>query len=248
MPRRRSPHAEAAFAAPTGPTEERPALSQERVIAAAQSLLDDEGLDGLSMRNLAGRLGVKAASLYWYVRDKQELLALLADAICAEVQPPDAGAPWRAQLEVHIWDYRRVLLAHRDAARVISGSMPSGPNRLRLVDLALGALLEAGFGGLAAMRAGRLLADYVEAFVLEEIREMAMLRAAAEPGSAAAAALAEAGRQFLEASSGDYPSIAFVAALVPDTDADGRFRFGGKVILDGLERQLSPEQGQSPRS
>ena len=71
------------FAAWAEPAPKRPSIDRERLVRAALALLDAAGFDALTMRRLAERLGVQAASLYNHVRDKHELLALLADAICA---------------------------------------------------------------------------------------------------------------------------------------------------------------------
>src|SRR5262252_3721695 len=111
------------------PPQERVGLTREQVVRAALDLLDEVGLGGLSMRGLADRLGVRAASLYWHLRDKEQLLDLLSEAILGEVPEP-AGGPWRPALEGLAQSYRRVLLAHRDAARVVAG-FQSGPAALR---------------------------------------------------------------------------------------------------------------------
>ena len=55
-----------------------PALNQRQIVQAALDLLDEVGFDGLTMRSLASKLGIQAASLYWHLRSKQELLSLLA--------------------------------------------------------------------------------------------------------------------------------------------------------------------------
>jgi len=68
------------------------------VVLAALGLLDDAGLDERTMRRLAQRLGVKAASLYRHVRDKDELLVLLADEICAEIPTDIPAGAWQTQL------------------------------------------------------------------------------------------------------------------------------------------------------
>ncbi|HEX3752721.1 MAG TPA: TetR family transcriptional regulator, partial [Streptosporangiaceae bacterium] len=65
-------------------------VTRERIVAAALELLDEAGLDGLALRRLAERLGIRAPTLYWHVRDKRELLDLLAGAILEE-----ALAGWR---------------------------------------------------------------------------------------------------------------------------------------------------------
>lgn len=227
----------------------QPPLDRARVVRAALTLLDEGGLDNLSMRRLADRLGIKAASLYWYVRDKDELLSLLADAISAEVREPQEGASWRALMEALLWEYRRVLRAHRDAARILSGTFPAGPHRLRLTDLALGALRAAGLDDRDTVRAARLLVDYVTAFVLEEDNETALRTAAAghAPTEQATRAEAPLANPFAAIAAQDYPHIAALAGHLADPDSDGRFRFGLTVMLDGLDRRLTrPCKGSEP--
>ena len=216
----------------------------ERIVEAAIRLLDEVGLVGLSMRRLAEQLGIQAATLYWYIRDKQELLGLLAETICAEVQPPDPTAPWRIRVEALMREYRRVLLAHRDAAHILAATLPAGPHRLRLVDQSLGAVLAAGFEGWAASRAGRLLVDYTTGFVQEEYITAARPRLAPtatadagdtrEAASVRLATITEASRQAEE-----YPNIAALGPFLVDDDGEARFTFGLSVILDGLEQRRS---------
>ncbi|MGH2725796.1 MAG: TetR/AcrR family transcriptional regulator, partial [Actinomycetota bacterium] len=63
-------------------------------------MVDREGLDGLSMRTLAKDLGTGAASLYWHVRNREELLHLMIDAVCAEIELPEPDASrWEEQLK-----------------------------------------------------------------------------------------------------------------------------------------------------
>ena len=85
------------------------AEGRERLVRAALDLLGEAGLEGLTMRTLAERLGMRAASLYWHIRNKDQLLGLLAEAIVAEVPEPAPDLPWRAQLEAFATDYRDVL-------------------------------------------------------------------------------------------------------------------------------------------
>ena len=213
-------------------------LDVERIVEAALALLDQVGLEGLSMRHLAERLGIQAGTLYWYIRDKHELLGLLAEAICTEVRPPDPNASWRARLEALMGEYRRVLLAHRDAAHVLAATLPAGPHRLRLVDMSLGAVLDAGFEGWEATRAGRLLVDYTTGFVQEEYVTAARLSgppAEAAPGTPDAVRLPTVAHVSADA----YPSIAALAPYLADRDGDARFAFGLGVVLDGMEQWRS---------
>jgi len=93
----------------------------------ALQLLDEVGMDGLTMRALAERLGVKAASLYWHLRDKDQLADLLLEAINAQIPEPPPGLPWREQLERGAWEWRQALLKHRDAARLAMGRFVARP-------------------------------------------------------------------------------------------------------------------------
>jgi TetR/AcrR family transcriptional regulator, tetracycline repressor protein len=231
MPRTRRSRARSV----SGP-DQAPPLNLDRIVEAALGLLDRVGLDGLSMRHLAEQLGINAATLYWYVRDKQELLSLLAEAICREIQPPDPDGPWRVRLETIMWEYRRVLRAHRDAAHILAATLPAGSHRLRLVDLTLGAVLAAGFDGWAASRAGRLVVDYTTGFVQEEYvtaARPAPPKAEHHPRDADMNHLPT----IAEVSPEVYPNIAMLSPYLADGDGDTRFGFGLRVILDGLEQQ-----------
>lgn len=151
----------------TEPPAERGALTREQVVRAALELLDEVGLAGLSMRGLADRLGVKAASLYWHLRDKEQLLDLLSEAIFDEVPEPGDG-PWRPALDTFAHGYRRVLLAHRDAARMVAGLRRS-PAALARFGRLTARLEAAGFPAAEADAAAVLLVGlYVPAFVADE--------------------------------------------------------------------------------
>jgi AcrR family transcriptional regulator len=101
------------------PEEEKQALTRERLVQAALALIEEEGLEGLSMRALAEQLDVRAASLYWHVRDRRELLELLAESILESVSLPRAGAGWRkAVLDIGAALGQRVS-AQKDADRIL---------------------------------------------------------------------------------------------------------------------------------
>jgi TetR/AcrR family tetracycline transcriptional repressor len=146
----------------------RVGLDRERVVRVALALLDEVGLDELSMRRLAERLGVTAPALYWYVHDKNELLGLLADAISAEMPLPDPDRSWRAELEALARGALRVARAHRDAARILVATLPTGPHRLQAIDALLGLLLRAGFAPADAADVASVLNVYGVGFMLDE--------------------------------------------------------------------------------
>src|SRR3989454_11203045 len=102
------------------PEEERQrGLTRDRLVEAALELINEDGLDALSMRALADRLEVKAASLYWHVRDRSELLGLLAEAILGTVVRPRPGAAWRQNAIATGGALQRRISAQKDAARIL---------------------------------------------------------------------------------------------------------------------------------
>jgi AcrR family transcriptional regulator len=208
-----------------------PALDQSQIVRAALDLLDEVGFDGLTMRNLAKKLGVQAASLYWHVRNKQDLLSLLAEEICASMREPDRTLPWQKQLEAMANEYRRVLLAHRDAARVLASSGgPSGLKRLRLTEIGLRTLLDAGFSHKDAAYAGMMLNDFVIMCVLEET-QYANIEAVDSSSDV---------QNWVESLPPDeYPSLVALANYLAEPDGDERFRFGVELLRNGLETLLA---------
>jgi TetR/AcrR family transcriptional regulator, tetracycline repressor protein len=107
-------------------------LSRDAVIQASLDLLDAVGVTGLSMRAVAERLGVKAASLYWHLRDKEQLLESVAGAVLDRVEVPVSPPGWRPQVAAACEQLTTLLTAHRAAADVVIGSLPA-VQRSRLV-------------------------------------------------------------------------------------------------------------------
>src|ERR1700760_3030874 len=111
-------------------------VTRERIVTVALELLDEAGLDGLTLRRLAERLGIRAPTLYWDVPKRAELLDLRAGASLEEAlaawREPQPGQPWWDWLTARARVMRAALLAHRDSALVVSGKRPtrSSPPRI----------------------------------------------------------------------------------------------------------------------
>ena len=206
-------------------------LDQGHVVSAALALLDEVGLDELTMRRLAERLGVKAASLYRHVRDKDELLALLGDEICGEIPIVRASGTWREQLIATAGNVRKGLLAHRDAARLLAMTAPFGPRRLRHIESVLRILRAAGLSRPDAARAAHHFNNFVTEFVADEGRFDAV---ATGPASSRKKVLAEARRHFKSLSRDDYPTVVELADHLTEDDPGRLFEFGLDVWLRGL--------------
>ena len=210
----------------------RRTLTQSRIVASALALLDDVGLDELTMRRLAERLGVQAASLYRHVRDKDELLILLGDEISSEIPLPRSSGTWREQLTEIAWNVRRGLQAHRDAARLLAITPPFGPRRLRHIEALLTILRSAGLSAREAARAGYHCNNFVTEFAADEARFAAF---AAAPGSSRRKVLAQARAAFKALPPEDYPTLVACADELTDDDQDGLFQFGVDLFLNGLK-------------
>ncbi|WP_344750671.1 TetR/AcrR family transcriptional regulator, partial [Micromonospora olivasterospora] len=97
----------------------RAPLNRDRVLRAAVALADDNGIDAVSMRNLAQELGVVPMALYKHVANKDELLDGMVDVIVGEIDPPAGGSDWKPAIRRRILSARRALLRHPWASRVI---------------------------------------------------------------------------------------------------------------------------------
>jgi AcrR family transcriptional regulator len=122
--------------------EKQPGLSRAGLVSAALSLVQAEGLEALSMRGLADRLDVKAASLYWHVRDRRELIELLAESILDRVPAPRASG-WRASVVKAASALGAGIASQRDAARILL-EVPEAVQRSDTYRRAKGQLESAG--------------------------------------------------------------------------------------------------------
>jgi len=207
-------------------------LDQAQVVRAALALLDEVGLDELTMRRLADRLGVKAASLYRHVHNKEELLALLGDEISGEIPAARKDGTWQAQLTEMARNVRKGLLAHRDAARVLASSAPVGPRRLTHIEAVLRALRQSGLPDREAARAAYHLNNFVTEFAADEARFAAYART---PGSNRRKILAEARKHFASLPPDEYPTLVAFASHLTDDAQDELFQFGIDMHLRGIE-------------
>ena len=140
----------------------KPGLQVERIVEAAIRVADAEGLAALSMRRVAGELGVGTMSLYTYVPGKAELLDVMLDTVLGEVTRPDADAGgWRDRLEA----YARELWAHYHrhpwALRVSGARSLLGPNETALYEASLAVVSGIGLSGREMMQVVTLVGEYV---------------------------------------------------------------------------------------
>jgi AcrR family transcriptional regulator len=128
----------------TGATS-RPQLTRQRVVAAAVELADSDGIESISMRRLAQELGVEAMSLYTHVRNKDDLLDGMADAVISQIPLSAGGAGWKAAMRQMALAAREVMLRHPWAPHVIETRTAPGPAALGYINAVIGTLREGGF-------------------------------------------------------------------------------------------------------
>lgn len=152
-------------------TEKRPPLDRARVADTALKLLNEVGLDGLTLRAIAKELDVKAPALYWHFKDKQALLDEMATEMYrrmvadADLDPSDT---WRERLLKANRGLRAALLGYRDGAKVYSGSRFTGLVHVEQMEDTLRLFTTAGFTLAQAVRATSTSYLYTLGFVTEE--------------------------------------------------------------------------------
>jgi TetR/AcrR family tetracycline transcriptional repressor len=151
------------------------ALTQEQVVKRAVDLMAEAGLEALTLRRLAAELGVSAPTLYWHVRDKRQLLDLMAEALVAQEDrstAPAHGQPWWDWLAERARVQYRALVSHRDAALVVAGNRPTEA-RLPEIEQVLASLVVVGFLPAEALRTILSIANYVIGCAVERQAEAA---------------------------------------------------------------------------
>ncbi|MGW6397738.1 TetR/AcrR family transcriptional regulator [Streptomyces sp. NPDC055134] len=143
----------------------KPLLSRDRIVTAARSLVDAEGLAAVSTRRLAAELGVSGPSLYNHFRTKDQILEAVADSVSAQVDLSmfDAadGRDWRTALHDWAVSYRAALLAHPNIVPVLAQGPGRRPAGLRLADAVFGSMVDAGWPPAQATSIGALMRYFV---------------------------------------------------------------------------------------
>ena len=208
----------------------RQAIARENIVEAAFRILDEDGLEGITLRKVACSLGIRAPSLYWHFKSKQALIDAMADAMIGDVARviPD-GQPWRQTLLQIGREFRLAFKARRDGARVYAGTFLATENVLRVGEASIAALMGAGAPARFAATAAMDLVYYTMGFVIEE---------QSWPGDGSMEALGEA---FMALAEARFPHCWQARDVWSEVDFDARFEQGLGLMLDGIELRLSRE-------
>jgi AcrR family transcriptional regulator len=221
------------------PESDQPALSRPAIVREAIAMLDESGIEELSMRKLGARLSAGATSLYRHVATKDELMELAVDEVFAEIEVPAPGRQdWRAAVSATAGSFRATALRHPWLVSVLgqAGLAYLGPKLMSVTERLAALFSAAGFGD------PRGALETVVSYVIGvSTTEAAWLSAVARSGQTEAEFVASLLPAAQQAAAG-HEHLAGPAATAGGTDLaelrEAKFRYGLDVVLDGLALRL----------
>jgi TetR/AcrR family transcriptional regulator, tetracycline repressor protein len=218
----------------------RPAITIDEIVQAASRIVEREGYDKLTMRKVAEELNIRAASLYWHMRDREELTDLLADAMLNGLEFTLADVEWQQELRSLAQQMRLHLLRKRDAGRVIAGRFVVGPNMLRHLEVLAGVFRRTGLDETDTAYALYAFIVYILGFAIYESSPLSASHAA---GTERARALGEVRATLAGLPPNTHPNLVALAVPLTTADLDGRFQFGLDSMILGIDAR---RQGGRP--
>lgn len=147
------------------------AVTKQAIVDASIEILNQSGIENLSMRTIANALDVKAAALYNHISGKQALLSMIAEHLCMRIDMPDSTmAPLAYLTAVHA-AYRQALLSVRDSASVFENSLPNTKKRMEIIRCVGQKLIALGVSPENLMTVSNMLNNYVLSFAADEARK-----------------------------------------------------------------------------
>jgi AcrR family transcriptional regulator len=200
------------------------------VALAAVAIADADGIDKVTFRAVAARLGVGVMSLYNYVPDKQALVYAMVEEVSGELILPELTGDWRTDMHEMAREQRDLFYRHPWVITEASHLQPLGPALLAHIEWALGALEPAGLSAQERLVTIAMLNWFIGGMVRGELAT----RAAPASDSEQAAAQAERMTELL--ATGRYPRFAAAVTQSGPPDSDVRPHFDRLLdrILDGL--------------
>ncbi|MCP9487304.1 MAG: TetR/AcrR family transcriptional regulator [Gaiellaceae bacterium MAG52_C11] len=216
------------------------------MLLTAFALAARDGIESLTMRELADELGASAMSLYHYVPNKVELLDEMVDLVFGEIELPTTDVDWMTAMRRRARSTREALNRHRWAVGLMESRTTPGHASLRLHDAVLACLREGGFSIELTIQAYSVQDAYIYGFALQE---KSLPFESAEEGAAVAE---EQVREFAEladkrqmgALADEFPYLAEVVAghvAKVGYDFAAAFEYGLDLILDALEQRRTAD-------
>jgi len=217
-------------------------INRDMVTRAGLTLLNEEGLEQLTLRRLAIKLDVQAATIYWHFKSKEELLDEMATTVLAEgssaLIPARKSSDWRTWAFTFGAGLRKTLLAYRDGARMVAGTRLTNTNYLKTTEIIGNRMLAAGFSVRSAVVLFSTIYNYTLTFVMEEQAVFPV------PGERSPRYSIEARNARLDPA--EFPFHRQTSAILFDR-YDRRFREGLELILRGATPDHPPQDDQARR-
>jgi TetR/AcrR family transcriptional regulator, tetracycline repressor protein len=211
-------------------------LDRKTILGQAFSLLNELGLEGLTLRRLAARLGIQAPAIYWHFKNKQELLDEMGTQVLREVvengPEPEPERGWEEWAIAYSESLRRTLLRYRDGAKMFSGTYLTDAGLFAGMEMSLSKLCGAGFTLRQAVVSLGSIYAYTVGFVIEE---QAQTPIAGKPDPRY-----DLERRDERIDKEKYP-LAHAAGREMFKEADARFLGGVRLIVAGMKASLSRE-------
>ncbi len=226
-----------------GSRKRKRALGLDAIVDVALAIIDVEGVDAVSMRRVAAEFDTGPASLYAYVKNKQELLERVLDRVVEDGEVPDDAATWQDTVRGWAHNSRAVLAAHQDVAKLAFAYIPRGDSLVEGAETVMGAMIK---GGVPPQVAAWTL-DVVSLYVSADAYEGWLLGkrfddgSGRDPSEVAGVELAEVGEQFMALPPDRFPYMSKYGSLLMVGDSDERFEFGINMLIAGFEAQI-PQQ------
>jgi AcrR family transcriptional regulator len=211
----------------------REPLSRERIIQAALRIMDEEGLEAVTMRRIGRALGVEAMSLYNHVQDKEDILDGICEHVLAQFRVPQVEG-WVEAARLGAREFRRLLLAHPNVIRLMTDQKSAFTNAesLRGYEFALDVFRSAGLSVADSVKAFHAFGGYIFGFVMMELG----LMVGGPEDEEHAQAHEEMARVLAPA---DLPRLREALPHIIDCDIEEQFEFGLDLLIQGIRARIT---------
>ncbi|HUZ56654.1 MAG TPA: TetR/AcrR family transcriptional regulator [Streptosporangiaceae bacterium] len=207
----------------------RGSLTPEVIVAESLRLLDAQGADGFSLPKLGRALGADPTAVYRHFASKDDLVLAIADRLIEEAMTGLSARPcWADTVAEVVRRLRATYRAHPGAASLSASRTTQRPAEMRVVNVLIGAVLQAGFEGAAAARVYRALGDFALAWAGGEAAFLAL-----DPGLQQADRAAWA-RAYLAVDQAEYPHIWQIRDDLASVTDDDIFEMILSLVVDGF--------------
>jgi AcrR family transcriptional regulator len=219
----------------TGPGRDTRPMTRERVLATALEIIDQDGVEGLSMRRLGHALGRDPMTLYRQAANKTALLDGVAELILEQLSVDTYDDDWAGQLRAVAHDFRRLALAHPHVVPLLVTRPLATPlalrplGTLRPLEASLALLTRAGFSTVDALHVYRSFFGFLQGHVLNELQELVDNPEETDD-------LLRMGLHRLPLR--EFPLLRGLAAALASYDGEAELERGLDILLTGMEAQL----------